>query len=179
MAARAGGAGFCAVTFRLTAFETTLTGLTTVMGRRAAVAMSAVDMVAVSLPALTKVVVLAVPLKRTTEPLTNCLPLTVRVKPISPAVTSFGERLKMVTALGVTSRVLTRIVLPLRPVLHATTRSVMAVMFCFVEVGVLVEVRLSEVSMKRQAVLNAGLVIDDCVMKVCPLSPLGPRALSL
>src|SRR6266581_6250928 len=179
MTARAGGAGFSAVTFRLTAFETTLPGLRTVMGRRAAVAISAVAIVAVSLPALTKVVVLAVPLKRTTEPLTNSLPLTVSVNPASPAVTSFGERLKTVTTLGVTSRLLARIVLPLRPVLHATTRSVVALTFCLVEAGLLVEVRLSEVSIRRQAVLNAGKFIDDCVMKVCPLRPLGPRALSL
>ena len=137
-----------------------------------------------SLPALMKAVVaIGVPLMSVREPglgvWRNSLPLTVSVNPASPAVTSFGERLKMVTTLGVTSRVLARIVLPLRPVLHATTRSVVASTFCFVEVGLLVEVRLSEVSMKRQGVLNAGLFMDDCVMKVCPLSPLGPTALSL
>ena|SRR5678809_541913 len=124
--------------------------------------MAVFGMDAVTLPAFTNVVVLFTPAKRTVAPLTNSLPFTVNVKVVSPAVASFGETVKMVKAFGVRSTELTRMRLPVLPVLTATMKSDTAFTVCFVEVGLLVERTLSsEVSMNRQGGLNAGLVIDD------------------
>lgn len=66
-------------------------GFVTVTDGVPAVAISAAVMAAVICVALTKVVVLAAPLKFTTEAATKLVPLTVRVKAAPPAVALVGE----------------------------------------------------------------------------------------
>jgi len=61
---------------------------------------------------------------------------------------------------------LKRMEFPFFPVLAATIRSVLASRFCLVVVGLLELCVLCEVSMKGQGVLNAGLFMYDCVIKV-------------
>jgi len=77
----------------LTALETKLAGagVRTVIGYVPTLAISAARIEAVSLVEFTKVVDLLTPLKRTTVPVTNPVPLTVSVKAISPARTVGGE----------------------------------------------------------------------------------------
>jgi hypothetical protein len=66
-------------------------GLKTVMPNGPAVVRSLVRIAAVSCVASTKVVVRGDPLNRTTEVGTKFVPLTVRIKPRSPAVLLVGE----------------------------------------------------------------------------------------
>jgi hypothetical protein len=65
-------------------------GLTTAIEAVPAVAMRAAGTVAVSCVAETNVVVNAVPLQFTVEPLTKLVPLTVKVNPGPPAVAQVG-----------------------------------------------------------------------------------------
>ena len=70
-------------------------GFKTVTGNTPAAAMSLAGIEAVSWEALPKFVGRFMPLHRTTEPEMKLLPLTVSVKPASPAVAEFGLRLLM------------------------------------------------------------------------------------
>jgi hypothetical protein len=67
-------------------------GLVTVTGNVPTVAISAVVIAAVTWVELTKVVILADPLKFTVAPLTKFVPVTVRVNAAPPAVALEGER---------------------------------------------------------------------------------------
>ena len=81
------------LTVKLTAVEVPPPGpgLVTVTGNVPACAMSAAVMVAVSRVLLEKVVVRAEPFQFTVAPLTNLLPVAVRVKATEPSVLLFGE----------------------------------------------------------------------------------------
>ena len=89
----------CGVTtVKLTAFDVPPLGLVTVTLKLPAVAMSEARLAAVSCVALTKVVVRAFPLNLTVEPLTKFVPITVKVRPVPPAMALVGEMLVMVGA---------------------------------------------------------------------------------
>src|SRR3990170_915655 len=79
-------------TTKFMALETPPSGLSTVTGTVAGVAMSAAVMDACSWVADTKVVVLFEPFQRTLAPETKLLPYTVRVKAGPPAVAEEGLR---------------------------------------------------------------------------------------
>ena len=93
----AGTGLFAAETVKVTAFEAPPpgVGLATVTGSDPAVATSVARMAAISLVALTKVVVLAIPLKLTTELLMKLDPLTVNVSAPDPATTVAGSSVVM------------------------------------------------------------------------------------
>ena len=67
----------------------------TVMLAVPAVAIRLVGTIAVTCVPLTNVVGSAALFQLTVAPLTNPVPVTVRVKPLPPAVTEFGERLEI------------------------------------------------------------------------------------
>ena len=73
-------------------------GFVTVMGKLPTVKRSVANIEAVTFVALTKVVLLAVPLKFTTEPFTKLLPFTVSVKPAPLTAALVGEIVVMVGA---------------------------------------------------------------------------------
>ncbi len=85
-------------TVKVTAFDVPPPGLVTVTLKLPAVAMSEARMAAVSCVALTVVVVRALPLKLTVEPLTKFVPFTVKVNPAPPAMALVGEMLLIVGA---------------------------------------------------------------------------------
>jgi hypothetical protein len=84
---------FAALTLKLTAAEVPPpgAGFVTVTGKLPTVAMSAAVIAAVTCAALTKVVVLALPLNFTAEVDTKPVPFTVRVNAAPPAVAPFGD----------------------------------------------------------------------------------------
>lgn len=71
-------------------------GLKTVMGKAPVARISAALICAVNLVEFTNVVVLSLPLNRTTEPLTKAVPLTVNVNPAAPTIAADGDKLLMV-----------------------------------------------------------------------------------
>jgi hypothetical protein len=87
-------------------------GFVTVTGTIPAVAMSPAGMDAVSCVALTNVVVAATPLKLTAAPLTKPEPVTVRVKPVLPAVALLGESVVMTGGGLVTEKLMAGVEVP-------------------------------------------------------------------
>ena len=89
------------LTVKVCALESAWTGdgLATVISKVPAVVRSLVNIEAVNWLELTKVVVRELPANFTTAPFTKLLPLTVRVKPVSPAFLLVGE-ISVVTGVG-------------------------------------------------------------------------------
>src|SRR5215813_8938171 len=78
------------------ALDTDPSGFATVTCAVPAAAMSAAAIVAVSCPALTNVVVRALPFHRTLAPLTKFEPVTVSVNPAPPACAELGDKVASV-----------------------------------------------------------------------------------
>jgi hypothetical protein len=85
------GAGLLTANVELAEVPPPGVGLVTVTGKLPTAVMSAGEIAAVSCVALTNVVVLAAPLKFTTELETKPVPFTVNVKPAPPTVALVGE----------------------------------------------------------------------------------------
>jgi hypothetical protein len=92
-----------AVTTKYAGFDAVTPGLTTVTVAVVAVATSAAAIAAVSRVLLTKMVVRALPFQFTSEPDTNPVPFTVRVKPELPGVVDAGTRGSLIKGTGLTA----------------------------------------------------------------------------
>jgi len=93
------GTGALPVTVNVNAFEASPSGFTTMICGVPAAATSVAGMAAVSWVALTNVVDRAAPFQLTVAPLTNLVPVTVRVKAGLPAWALFGDSAVMVGVL--------------------------------------------------------------------------------